>query len=155
VENLKLAQDPAQRQAFAELGGKGSIEQYLVRQLGAGLNLVPSNSSRVISINYSASDPDTAARIANGFDEAYRDVSLALVVEPARQSAGWYQQRADEVQKQLVEAQEKLVARQQQLGVSADSDQTDAEVARLASLSAQLAQAQAARAQATSRTGGG
>jgi chain length determinant protein EpsF len=155
VENLGLAADPAAKAEFASGGATGTIEQHLVRMLGAGLDLVPSTSSRVISINYSAKDPEVAARIANAFAQAYRDVSLALVVEPARQSAGWYQQRADEVQKELVTAQEKLVARQRELGVSADSDQTDADVARLGSLSAQLAQAQAQSAQTTARTGGG
>ncbi len=155
VENLRLAGDPAARQEFVASGATGTIEQYLVGKLGRGLNLVPSTTSRVISINYSAKDPDAAARVANAFAQAYRDVSLQLVVEPARQSAGWYQQRADEVKTELVAAQDKLAARQRELGVSADSDQTDADVARLSSLSAQLAQAQAERAQSAARTGGG
>ena len=155
VDNLRLAADPAARQEFTASESSGSIEQYLVRKLGGGLDLIPSTSSRVISISYSAKDPETAARIANGFADAYRDVSLALVVEPARQSAGWYEERANEVKKQLAAAQDRLSSRQRELGVSADSDQTDADVARLASLSAQLAQAQADRAQSTARTSGG
>lgn len=155
VTKLGLTNDPAARKAFEASKSGGSFEQFLSNRLATGLQLVPSNSSRVISINYTSRDPQNAASVANAFAEAYRDVSVELLVEPARETADWYRTRADEVQRDLNAAQARLSARQRELGVTADADQTDADVARLTGLSSQLAQVQAERAATSARAGNG
>jgi uncharacterized protein involved in exopolysaccharide biosynthesis len=155
VEKLGLAADPKARKAFDEAKAGGSFEQFLGSRLAAGLQLVPSNSSRVISINYTSRSPQDAANIANAFAEAYRDVSVELLVEPARETADWYRIRAAEVQRDLNAAQDRLSQRQRELGVTADADQTDADVTRLTGLSAQLAQIQAERAASSARASNG
>lgn len=155
VERLGLANDAAARKSFEKSGTPGPFEQFLANRLANGLQLVPSNSSRVISINYTAKNADFAARVANAFAEAYREVSVELLVEPARETADWYRIRAQEVQHDLGAAQARLSAKQRELGVTADADQTDADVARLTGLSTQLAQAQAERAVTGARGGGG
>lgn len=155
VKRLGLTEDPQALQQYRAAGSQGSPTQYFSNTLRVGLRVLPSNASRVISIDYLSANPQSAAAVANAFAEAYRDVSLDLQVEPAREASGWYEKTAADLRKQLATAQEKLDVRRQELGVTGPSEQADAEDARLAALSQQLAGAQAQQALQSSRAGGG
>jgi uncharacterized protein involved in exopolysaccharide biosynthesis len=69
VEDLKLAEDPAAKRAFAASGARGSIEDWIASGLLTTLKVDTSQSS-VILITYGASDPKFAATVANAFAEA-------------------------------------------------------------------------------------
>ena len=150
VEDLKLAQDPGAKSAFAASGAPGSIEDWIAGGLLPHLKVETSQSS-VILITYGAGDPRSAAAIANAFARAYMEVTLNLRVEPSKQAASWFEEQLKGLRKDFEEAQGRLAAFQKQHGIIASDDRVDVENARLAELSTQALQAQNATFDAESK----
>ncbi len=156
VKKLGIDQDPAALTQYRNAGSPGAPSMFFADRLRGSLRVLPSASSRVISLTYASQNPQTAATVANAFADAYRDTSLALQIEPARQASSWYESSAADLRKKLDKAQEALSLRRAALGVTAPNDQAgDAEDARLGALSQQLASAQAAQAVQNARATGG
>lgn len=149
---LKLADSPFVRQQFLDAtGGVGGIEGWLGDLLLRNLDLKPSRDSSVVDVTFEAQDPTFAASVANAFAEAYQRVNLELRVEPAKQTAAWFDEQLVKMRKNLEEAQARLSAYQQQKGFTATDERLDIEAARLAELSQQYTTTQAAAADALSR----
>src|SRR6187401_1169468 len=106
VRDLKLADNPNVKAAFAQAGGRGSIEEWVAGGMLAGLK-VTSTQSSVISLTYAAGDPGTAADVANAFAKAYMDTTLHLRTEPSKQAAGWFEEQLGGLRKAFEEAQSK------------------------------------------------
>ena len=156
VDRLGLASDPTMLQTYRDSGTSASPQLFFANMLRRGLRVAPSTDSRVISIEDTDPSPQSSAAVANAFAEAYRDVSLDLQSEPAKQSSGWYQKSASDLRQQLADAQTKLSKRRAELGVTATSAETgDADEVQLSALTTQLAGAQATDAAQRSRTGSG
>jgi chain length determinant protein EpsF len=155
VKKLGLLEDPAALTEYRNAGSPGSPSLYFARKLQKGLRVLPSIESRVITISYGSDSPDAAAATANAFADAYREVSLALQTEPARDASGFYVRSAAELRRRLSEAQSALAKRRAELGVTALPEQADSDDARLNALSEQLAAAQAAQATQGARSGAG
>ena len=155
AKRLGMTQDPEALSRYREAGSPGSPGLFFARSLQRGLRVLPSAESRVITITFATNDPEVAAATANAFAESYRDVSLALQTEPARQAAGFYVRSAEDLRRRLSEAQAALAKRRAELGVTGLADQADMDDARLTALSGQLAMAQAAQASQGARAGGG
>jgi uncharacterized protein involved in exopolysaccharide biosynthesis len=162
AELLKMDTDPEALQEYRESGSDEPPLTYFARGLLRHLKIIPSVGSRVVALEYTSPRSGQAAAVANAFARAYQDVSLEMAVSPSRQSDEWYQHNLDDLRKQLNDAQTKLVARQRELGVTAPLgtsstaiNSVEADDARLAALSQNLAAAQAAQTTASSRTGGG
>ncbi len=137
---------------MARTGGKGDVVAYLAPGLLRNLEVVPAKEASIIGIQFTDSDPVTAATLANAFAQAYIDVNLELKVDPARRAAGWYEEQRALFAGQLGLAQKKLSDQQQAKGLlSASEGQIDVENAKLASLTVQLADLQGQRAEAQSR----
>ncbi len=132
--------------------GKGTdFEGYLANRLQRKLDVKPSKESNVISIQFTAGDPKTAATVANTFAQAYLQTNVDLMVEPAKQYTDWFTERTKQVRDKLEKQQADLSAMQKEKGVVALDDRLDAETARLNDLSAQLTLQQAQRSEARSR----
>jgi chain length determinant protein EpsF len=141
VRDLELAQDPALREAFAESGATGSIESWIADTLRKKLE-VETSQSNVIQLRYAAQDPGFAARVVNGFAQAYVDTMLELRVEPTRQAALWFDEQLKSLRASLEAAQERLTRYHRQQGIISADERSDVENARLADLSAQLVKAE-------------
>jgi len=142
VRELDLARNPAAREAFiTETSGAGSIEDWLAKSLLKRLK-VDSSQSSVMQIIFKSSDPRLAALIANGFAKAYIDTVLELRVEPAQQTASWFNGQLKALRANLEEAQAKVTKFQREKGITANEERLDIENARLAELSSQLVQIQ-------------
>lgn len=152
VKMLRLQEAPVARQQWQEeTEGKGTIEDFYADILLKKLDVTPSRESSVITIEFKGSDPRFAAVVANAFAEAYQKTNLELRVEPARQNAAWFDERLQQLRKNLEEAQSKLNDYQRQKGFTAQDERLDVESARLNELSAQYTAAQAQAADASSR----
>ncbi len=127
------------------------FEGYLADRLQRKLDVKPSKESNVISIQFTAGDPKTAATVANTFAQAYLQTNVELMVEPAKQYTDWFTERTKQVHDKLEKQQADLSAMQKEKGVVALDDRLDAETARLNDLSAQLTLQQAQRSEARSR----
>jgi succinoglycan biosynthesis transport protein ExoP len=153
VDKLKLAQLIEVREQFqAATGGAGAVRDWLADQLLRQIDVRPSRESSVININYAASNPLSAAQLANAFADAYVQASLELKTDPARRQTGWFEGQVSELRTSLEKQQEKLSAYQRESGIlGAEADRLDVENARLAELSSQLVMAQRAMYEAETR----
>lgn len=152
IRKLRITDSPVARQQWQEeTKGVGNIEDWYAEVLLKKLDVKPSRDSSVIYVSYEASDPRFAAAVANAFAEAYQKINLELRVEPARQSAAWFDERLQQLRKKLEEAQARLSAHQREKGFTAQDERLDLESNRLNELSLQYTSAQAQAADATSR----
>jgi len=86
VRTLGLADAPGVRDQWTRATeGKGTPETWLADLLLRGLSVAPSRDSSIINIAYTGTDPSFVATVANGFAQAYMDVTIELKVDPARQ----------------------------------------------------------------------
>lgn len=139
VELLQWAGDP-QRVALWQSAtqGQGDFMAWMAQALQARLDVKPSRDSNVINIGYSGTDPDEVTAIANAFATAYVQIVLELKVEPARQSALWFEAQARQARSGLEDAQRRLSDFQQRHGILATDERLDVETGRLNELSTQL-----------------
>lgn len=152
VRALKLADSPQARAQFQEAtGGQGSLEDWLADFVGAGVDAEPGRESAVITITYQGADPKFATVMANQFAKAYIDTTLALRVEPAKQTALFFDEQAKSLRENLEKAQARLSEYQRGKGFTAIDERLDVESARLSELSAQYTTTQAMSADASSR----
>jgi len=152
VQMLKIDQNASARQQWQEeTEGRGSIEAYFADLLSKQLDVKPSRESNVINITYKSGEPQFAAVIANAFAQAYIDTNVELRVDPAKQYAGWFDQRTKGLRDQLEAAQARLSQFQRENGIINADERLDVENARLQELSSQLVAMQALRAETSSR----
>ncbi len=142
VRDLKLAENPKAREAFAKLSGhSGTLEEWLAAGLLQSLK-VETSQSNIININYTSDDPATAARVANAFAQTYIDTTLELRVVPTRQAAAWFDEQLKGLRANLEEAQSRLSQYQKQHGIVSVDEKSDIETIRLNDLAAQVMRAQ-------------
>ncbi len=153
VDKMKLASLIEVREQFhMATGGAGSVRDWLADQLLRQIDVRPSRESSVININYAASNPMSAAQLANAFADAYIQASLELKVDPARRQTGWFESQVSELRTALEKSQEQLSAYQRESGIlGSEADRLDVENARLAELSSQLVAAQRSMYEADTR----
>lgn len=129
----------AMRDAWQEAtDGKGQFSDWLSGILQKNLDVKPSRESNVININYTGSDPDFAAAIANAFAQAYIDVNLELRLAPARQYATFFEEQTKAARDRLENAQQALSDYQQKNGITSTDERLDFETAKLNDTSSQL-----------------
>ena len=142
VRELKLAEDPKAKEAFAKQPGQsGSLEEWLAAGLLQGVK-VETSQSNIINISYTANDPVHAARVANAFVQTYMDTTLELRVVPTRQAAAWFDEQLKALRANLEDAQAKLSQYQKQHGIVSVDEKSDIETMRLNDLAAQVMRAQ-------------
>lgn len=156
VTLLGLDKDPTTRSKWLEAtGGKGSLVSWLGDQVHRNLDVRPARESNIITIDYKATDPDSAAAAANAFAKAYIDINLDLKIEPARQYADWFQGQTKTSRTKLDEAQQALYAYQQKVGIVATDERVDYENTKLSEISSQLTTIQAQTTDSQSKLGAG
>lgn len=152
VEALGLAGNPdARAQWSRETNGRGAPEDWLAGVLLKNLDVQPAAESNVIEIAWTGQNPQFAALVANAFADAYIKTTLELRVDPARQTAAFFDDQLRQFRSNLESTQLKLTQYQREKGFSAADERLDVETARLAELSAQYSAAQAQSADAWSR----
>lgn len=151
VKALKLEQDMAARQGWMKhTGGATAFDGWLAAGVLSGLKVAPSGESNIIAITYASSQPKQSAQLANAIAEAYIRTDLELKLQPARQSAEFFDARTKAFRDQLEQAQAKLASFQKENGIVA-SGQVDLEMTKLTDLSTRLATMQAAVYESASR----
>jgi succinoglycan biosynthesis transport protein ExoP len=133
--------------------GKDDDAEYLpvARRLLKQLQVRPNRDSSLLDIKFTADDPQQAAATANAFAQAYIDVTLNLRVQPARESAVWFNEQTKAAREAMEAAQAKLSQYQKEKGITATDERLDTESVRLDQLTAQLSVAQAMTYEAASR----
>ena len=139
VKLLRMDESAVIRQQWQEdTDGKGQLIDWLANLLQKKLDVKPSRESNVININYTGTDPDFAAAVANAFVQAYINVNLDLRVAPARQYATFFEEQTKTARDKLEKAQLALSDYQQKNGITSSDDRLDYESAKLSETSSQL-----------------
>lgn len=87
VEALKLDESQRLQKEWSDAtAGRGSLKVWIADQLLKRLDAEPVRASSVVRINYSGTDPVSAAAIANAFAEAYASTNIDLQLESARRA---------------------------------------------------------------------
>jgi chain length determinant protein EpsF len=152
VERLGLASDPAAVEQWRNAtSGRVPIETFFGKLLEGGLTVEPGRTSAVMTLTYTGADPKFAAAAANTFARAYIDLTVELRMAPAREFAGFFDERLKSLREELDAAQSRLSAFQQRKGIVVSNERVDQESMRLNALEAALATAIAESADTTSR----
>jgi chain length determinant protein EpsF len=156
VKTLKLDQQPEARKLWAKGTNDDisvTIAHFLIEKklLVAPAHDSPTHASNVIDISVQWSDPITAAALANGFAQAAIETNIELKVEPAKQYASWFDQRARALRADLQEKQKLLSDFQSKNGIIATDEKLDVENNRLTELSTELVNIQGQRQDSQSR----
>lgn len=143
VDILELKKDKSMQVAFQKDKLGGDFREWIAKGLMKGLDVVPSRESSILAINFSASDPEFAARGANAFAQAFIQLSDDLKSQPAKETADWFDDRLRILQASAKEAREKLSDFQQIQGIVVPSNERiSLEDAKLTELSEQLIKSQ-------------
>lgn len=154
VDKLKMADGPDVHEQFMEATkGKGDVRGWLAGVLQEKLDVQPGRESSVIEIGFQGVDPKFAALIANAFAQSYIETSLDLRIEPAKQTAEWFDQQITQLRVNLEAAQAKLSAYQLAQGIVESDERLDVESRRLSELASQVISAKSATYDSASRVG--
>ena len=152
VKALQLADNPVAREQWREAtDGQGTPEDWYADVLLRKLDVKPSRESNVVEISWTGSDPKFAAIVSSAFADGYIKTNLELRVDPARQTAAFFDEQLKILRENLERAQNKLSEYQRGKGYSSADERLDVETSRLAELSAQYTMTQAQAADANSR----
>ena len=144
VQMLELDKDPTAPERWQKEGkGAGTLLSWLAGDLQSGLEVRPARESNIINITYTARTPEGAARMANGFAQAYLDTSVELRTDPARRYSVWFEDQLRESKQNMQRAQTRLSEFQQRAGIVSSDERVDHETSRLNELSTQLSAIQA------------
>lgn len=134
-----------------EVKNDDAVYLPVARRLLKQLDVRPNRDSSLLDIRFTADDPSQAATLANAFAQAYIDLTLNLRVQPARESAAWFDEQTKAAREAMEKAQAKLSQYQKEKGITATDERLDTESIRLDQLTAQLSAAQAMTYEAASR----
>ncbi|HMN78803.1 MAG TPA: chain length determinant protein EpsF [Burkholderiaceae bacterium] len=156
VDELKLTQEPYFTTAWNKMGAdKGDLRNWIVERLLDKLDVRPSKEGNVVRLSWKAPDPILAARVTNGFAQAYLETVLQLKVDPARQNSRFFEDRLRAARGDVERAQSALSIFQRDNNIISVDERTDVETARLTELSSQLVSLQAALVENQSRQAAG
>jgi succinoglycan biosynthesis transport protein ExoP len=131
--------------------GKGELVDWLASLLQKKLDVKPSRDSNLININFTGSDPDFTAAVANAFAQAYMNVNLELRTAPARQYAAFFDEQTTTARNKLDAAQKAMSDYQQVNRITTTDDRLDFETAKLNETSSQLTGIQAQTTESQSK----
>lgn len=152
VDNLNLLESPDIRE-FVNFSGDAAVDRRRVLGfLAQGLEVTPRRDSNMLTISFRSRNPELAAKLANGFSQAYIHTNLQLRTDPARQTTEWYNEQVAQLRVELIAKQDALSTFQEEHGILASSDRLDLESAKLAELSSLLIAAQSERFASNSRS---
>lgn len=150
---MRDTNDMVQQQWRDATGGRGQLTDWLATELERQLDVKPSRESNVVNINYTGTDPDFAAAVANAFAQSYINVNLDLRLAPARQYAAFFEEQTKAARAKLEIAQKALSDYQQANGITSVDERVDFETAKLNETSSQLTGIQALTTDSQSKRG--
>ena len=152
VKDLRLDQDPKFREQWlGATQGRGDVNAWLVMLLSPSLEVRPMRDANLISLSFTAREPDLASALTNAVVKAYIATSVDLRVESAREYSSFFDDRARKAREALESAQSRLSAFQRERGIVATDERLDTETTRLSELTSQMVALQAVAGESSSR----
>lgn len=153
IASLDLGSDPELQQLWAEeTDSTGDYISWLVNKLNKKLSVTPAKDSSVITIAYTADDPDRAAAITNGYLDKYLSSLAAMRSEPARNYNAFFEEQTREGREQLEVAQRALSDYERKHGILVSDARLDVETMKLSQLSSEFLRMQEVAVETNSRS---
>jgi succinoglycan biosynthesis transport protein ExoP len=155
IKNMLFGQP--EKPALAAAGGlsaddqRRDLMQQVVDGFMGGLTVTASDRSRVITVDYTSTDPHMAALAANTMAEIYILDQLSTKGDATTRASEWLKQRVTEMAQRVKDAENKLDAYRQQSGIVDVGGATTAYQQQLSRLDEQLVAARNALAEAQAR----
>ena len=131
---------------------RAAMREYLADAFLSGLTVVPSQTSRLITINYVSTDPEMAARAANAAAEAYIFDQIESKGDVTARASRWLNERVVELRDRVIESETKLEQFRARTGLL-DVGEGSTLKTQLVKLEAELGEARTRRAEADARFG--
>jgi uncharacterized protein involved in exopolysaccharide biosynthesis len=137
IQKLHLAENPRFKREFERVtGGKGKLEDWIIRRLTKVLKVDPVPLESSIALRYFSPDADMAATVANAYADAYLRTNEEIRVQNARDTSARLQEQARSLQNELGVAEKRLHDYQEKTGLVVAEGDLDGEMKRLDSLTA-------------------
>ena len=129
------------------------INPGLVAAVIRRIEVKPVRNSRLLDINFQASDPVLAAKIADTVAAAYIDYNLETKLQAAQSAVHWLQERIASERKKVEAAEQALLnyKRQQDIITDFSNDVEQITAQKLAKLNVQVVEAESRRVEAETR----
>ena len=150
IDSLRLQDTEESRHLIARFGEQRGL-RALAESISKNVEVVPHKNSRVIAIQYSAANPQSAKEIVNAIIKAYISLSLEMMNAPARARKDQYNAQLESLSRQIDDIQKKLTAYQQEYQIVDLDERVDLESRQMTALSAHLLDIQMQRIDAQSK----
>lgn len=127
-----------------------AMREYLADAFLGGLGVLPSQTSRLITITYVSTDPEMAAKAANAAAEAYILDQIESKGDVTARASRWLNDRVVELRDRVIESETKLEQYRAKTGLI-DVGQGSTLKAQLAKLEGEAIQARTQRAETEAR----
>ena len=152
VKELGLDKNPNFREQWLDATqGRGDFNPWLVSLLSPSLQIRPMRDANLISVSFTAREPDLASALTNAVVKAYIATSVDLRVEPAREYSSFFDERAKKAREALESAQSRLSTFQRERGIVATDERLDTESTKLSELTSQAVALQAVADESSSK----
>jgi chain length determinant protein EpsF len=153
IDSLNLARDDYFRKRWEKAVPDHAqpIGDWLASELLERASFDPGREASTITLTVEGHEPRFAALLADTWAQSYLKTALELRVGPARDDAGWFEERSRTFREELAAAQTRLSAFQRKSGIVASDERLDVENSRLQELSTQWVNLQSQSADSRSR----
>lgn len=148
-------------EALAPAFGEGedvdpeSVEALVLGQLAArlmgGLEIAPVRTTQLVDISYTSSSPEFAARVANGFSQAFIDWGISTRTHTAGRASSFLASQIDSLKRDIQEKESKLQAFSRETDIISLDPESNVVLQRLQALNRDFTDAQAARIETEAR----
>ncbi|GLK80842.1 GumC family protein [Methylopila turkensis] len=136
---------------FAASDDSQPVSEQVVDKVAANLSAYPVSGARVIGVEFVSTNPDTAAKVANGFVDAFFDVQREAKRDVNRQATTYFSGEIEQLRQRVAEAEGKVEAFRSQAGLLVGQNNTTLAAQQLGESSTQLGTARTQQAEARAK----
>lgn len=160
VRNMRLWEDPyfnPSRAGIGSAGGGGTaaadegMVAFIAGSVQSGLQLNPVRNTRLVELGYVARSPEVAARLANGYAEAFIDWGVENRFKSTGRASGFLGSQIEAIKQELQDKDAQLQAFSRRTDIVAMDPGSNVALQRLQALNSDLMNAISQRIQAESR----
>ena len=130
---------------------RAARRQELIDAFLGGLTVSPSQRALLVTVSYSSTNPEFAAKAANGVAEAYIREQLESKGNVTQRASQWLSQRAADLRRRLIDSETRLEQFRRQSGITEGQGGSNVLRDQLAKINGDLVAARARRSEAEAR----
>jgi len=163
VKTLDLSEDPEfsvqkgsiLRRILRAVGLSGQddapLSERVVDKVAENLSVYPVTGSRVVGIEFVSKNADTAAKVVNGFVDAYLDIQRAAKRETNQQAGQYLAGEIESLRSRVQDAEEKVEAFRSKAGLLVGANNTTVAQQQLGDATTQLSATRTQQAEAQAK----